>query len=156
MICHAQKCLINHALLSNSAQKFEDMERKKHTSNLIQFFYFFQSSFFWLGHTIPIILYSTNIFCKKTSLFFIIFNTIYFFNNSYLFQTCQIFSILIQHSKIFFRRKRIRHLFFRFFILFKIKRYPIARKKWNVKLFFVVFFSEIQKTFSVLTKVKFF
>ena len=58
MICHAQECLINHALLPKYAQNFEDKETKKHNSNLNWFFIFFQISAFWSGHTIPIILYS--------------------------------------------------------------------------------------------------
>ena len=41
MICHAQKCPINHALLPKYAQYFEGKERKKHNSNLNRFFIFF-------------------------------------------------------------------------------------------------------------------
>ena len=47
-MCHAQKCLINYALLPKYAQNFEDKERKKHISNLIWFFLLFQFSFFFV------------------------------------------------------------------------------------------------------------
>ena len=66
-------------------KNFEDKERKKHTSNLIQFF-IFQISTFWSDHTISIILYSTNTFHKKNLFFFIIFkHDIFSFSNTSLF-----------------------------------------------------------------------
>ena len=56
----------------------KDKEEKNTFSLNLIFFYFFQISTFWLGHTIPIILYSTNIFRKKL-LFFDHFQTRYIF-----------------------------------------------------------------------------
>ena len=135
MICHAHKCLINHALLSKRAQKFEDMERKKHTSNLIQFFLFFnffQHFHFQVeSHYIDPPLFRQTFFVKKL-FFFIIFNMAFFNNIS--FQTYQFFLPIFNHLKIFF--------------LFKIKYHPTSRKKQNEKLFiFFVFFLEIENIF---------
>ena len=80
MICCA------HDLLSDHAQKLLKTKKKETHLNLNPIFSFFQFSLFWSSHTIPIILYSTNIFfCKKNFLFFIIFNMVYFFYNTFLF-----------------------------------------------------------------------
>ena len=119
------------------------MRERKHISNLIQFFHFsifFNIFTFRSSHTISILLYSTHFFVKT---FFFFKHGIFSFNNSYLFYTCQ-----FQHSKIII-------IFSIFRLLFKIKHHPISRKKQDEKLFFV-FFSKIQNTFFVLTRVKFF
>ena len=42
MTYYAQTCLTDNDLLPKHAQNLEDKERKKHISNLIRFFYFFQ------------------------------------------------------------------------------------------------------------------
>ena len=95
---------------------------RKHISNLIQFFNF-QGK----------LLFS--------------FSTWYFFISSFLLLTCQFF--FFQSPKnIFFRRKRIQHSFFQFFIfLFKIKYHPISIKKQNEKPFFCIFFRNSKHIF---------
>ena len=160
MICCAQKGLTDHDLLSNHAQRLLKTKKKETHFNLNPIFSFFQFSLYWSSHTILIILYSTNIFRKKTSFFpsffFIIFNTIYFFNSRYLFQTCQFFflPIFIQHSKIYFqffqcfqKNEYDTHFFNFSFFLFKIKHYPITRKEQNEKLFFRIFFRNSKHIF---------
>ena len=108
MICHAQKYLINHALLPKYAQwSFEDKRQKeKHLSNpsphiLCKF-----------SHRVTLSRLSfiqTSIFHKNFSLFLIIFNMVYFFN-SFLFQTCQ-FSFSIT-QKYFFWSFSTQYIYF--------------------------------------------
>ena len=131
--CHAQKCLMNHALSPKCAQQFEDNERKK--------------THFWPNS----IFYFSKFFQEKL-LFFFIFNMTFFFISSFLFQTCKFFfcQFSFNTQKIFFQRKRIWHSFFDFssfhFFYSKVKHYPITRKEQNEKLFFCIF-SRIQNTF---------
>ena len=97
MICHAQKCLINHVLFPNYAQwSFEDKRQKgKHLSNLSPHPFFLQ--IFSSSHTISIILYSHKYFFVKTSSSFffyhfqhgIIFNSFFIPNMSVFFQIAQ-------------------------------------------------------------------
>ena len=57
--------------------------------------------------------------------FFIIFNMVFFFDKTFLSHTCQFLPFFIQHSKVFFEGKRIRHSLFNFstFIQNKISSY---------------------------------
>ena len=104
-------------------------------SNLIRFFHFLsfsrKTSFFRFQHGIIFFL-TTTIYSRHVSFFLPIFD---------------------HPKKYFFLKKWIRHSFFRF--LFKIKYYPITRKKQNEKLFFV-FFKNSKHTFFIWTRVKFF
>ena len=131
----------------------ESWRQGKCISNLIRFFSFFFNFHFGSGHTIPIILYSTNIFQKKTSLFHHFQHDI-LFNNSFLFQTCQFFlSIFIQNSKIFFSKALIFFLFFSSFI--QSKHHPTLRKN-RMRNYLFVFFSEIENTFFCFDKSQIF
>ena len=151
-MCHAQKCLINHVLLSKSAQKFEDMERRKHTSNLIQFFFFnfFQHFHFQVeSHYLDPPLFKQTFFVKKT-LFFIIFNTAFFLSTPFYSRHVSFFFANFQLPKniCFFKKtnKKLTFSFF-FYLLFKIKNHPTSRKRQNEKLYFFCIFSEIEITF---------
>ena len=129
---------------------------RKHISNLIQFFHF---SFFWSGHTIPIILYSTNIFfCKRKQLFFI-FNTVFFLTPFIL--DMSVFSSFNTQKHIFnFSRKWIRHLFFDlssfhsfFFIQSKTLSYYEKGTEWKTPF---CTFPRIQNTIFCFDKSQFF
>ena len=105
MTCHAQKHLMDHALSPKCAQKFEEKERKKHISNLIQFFHFSIFSIFSLLGRVTLSRSSfiqTNIFCKRKQLFF------------YHFQRC-----IIIFYNIFYSRQNIIIFFTSFCLTFK-------------------------------------
>ena len=129
MMCHAQKCPINHALLSKCVQKFKD---NKHNSNLNRFFsIFFNFHFLFESHYLDPSLFKQTFFCKRKLPLFLSFSTLCFFNIS--FQTCQFFLPIFNHLKIFF--------------LFKIKQHPTLRKKQNEKLFIYFYFFQKLKTY---------
>ena len=109
-------------------------ENKKHNSNLNRFFsIFFYFHFLVESHYLDPSLFKQTFFCKrKLSLFFIIFNTVFFFNIS--FQTCQFFFANFQSPKNFF------------FIQNKTPSYFEKETEWETIYFFCIFL-EIENIF---------
>ena len=129
MTCHAKKCLMNHALSLKCAQQFEDKERKKHISNLIQFFLFFSNFHFLVESHYPDHLLFKQAFFVKTFFFYhfqhgIFFNTFYSWHVNFF---CQFFN----YPKIYFFLKKTNEtlVFSIFHLLFKVKHHPTSRKK---------------------------
>ena len=142
----------------------------KQVSKLIWFFHFF-FKFPLFGRVISFRSFFiwTNIFSyKKKTHFFIIFNTVYiFFNNNYLFQTCQFCQFSFNTQKHFFNFSIFQFFqflqeneydthFFNFsffFIQNKTLSYYEKGTKW--KTIFCIF-SEIQNSFFCFDKSQFF
>ena len=136
---------MNHVLSPKCAQQFEDKARKKHISNLIQFFVFqFFSTFSLLGRVTlsRSSFIQTNIFCKI--FFFIIFNMVRFFVNLFYSRQNIIIIFFYQFSfdtqKYFFEGNEYdTHLLnFSFFIQNKLSSY--FEKEKERKPFFLYFF----------------
>ena len=124
----------------------ESWRREKHISNLIRFFIAnFLVELYYLNH----LLFKQAFFIKTS---FWLFSTRYISFKQHIFILDRTFFYPFQ-KYFFFGRKRTRHLFFAF--LFKIKHYPITRKKQNEKPFFL-YFSEIQNTFFCFDKSQIF
>ena len=102
---------------------------RKHISNLIQFFHF---SFFWSGHTIPIIIYSTSIFFAKRLPLFHFQHDIFFLTTFYSRQ-----------DLFLFWRKWTRHPFFQFF--YSKWNTILLRKRNGMTNYFLYFFSKNSK-----------
>ena len=119
------------------------MERKKHTSNLIQFFHF---SFFGSGHTIPIIIYSTSIFLQKDFLFFFHFqHDIFFFTTFYSRQN--LFFVLKKTNKT-----PVFSIFY--FIQNETLSYCEKETEWKI-VFFCIFFKDSKHIFLFRPKSNF-
>ena len=109
----------------------------KGNTYLIRVHLFFFANFLIELHYLDHPLFTQAFFRKNFFSFFWSFLALYFFLNSFLFQTCPFFANFHSTFKNIFFWK---HSFFRFFyLLFKIKHHPISRKKQNEKLFFVFF-----------------
>ena len=127
MTCHAQECLINHALLPKYAQKFWRQEKKvaHFQPNLI--FSFFLIFTFRSSHTIPIILYSNkHFFVKKTSTFFLPFSTWYIFLSTPFYSNMSFFI-----PKYIYFEQMNKTLIFQFFLFEnKTSSYPEKGIEW--------------------------
>ena len=140
MICHAQECLINHALLPKYAQNFKDKERKQHNSNLNRFFQFSLFGRVTLSRSSFI---QQIFFVKKTSFFFWSFLTWYIFYEPLFIPTCHFFTTFhLTLNKVFSKKTNMTFIF-----LFKIKHHSILGKKQNEKPFFVFFLQKFRTHF---------
>ena len=137
-------------------KNFEYKERKKHISNLIQFFFIFQffSTFSLLGRVTlsRSSFIQTNIFRKKKTLFFFIIFNMAFFSTPFI-PDMSVFFVNFQLLKniYFFLKKMNKTLVFSIFhLLFKVKHHPTSRKKQNEKLF--IFFQNLKTYFFCFDK----
>ena len=119
-------------------------KQEKHISNLIRFF-IFSNSIFWSSHTIPIILYSNNIFCKKLSIFFDHFQHSIFLITAFYSKWSHSF-FLFNIRKYIFLKKMNKTLTFNFFnFLLQIKYHLIFLQRNKIENFsFLYFFLGIQ------------
>ena len=146
-----KKCLINHALLPKYAQKFEDKERKKHNSNLNQFFHFFNFCFLVESHYPDHPLFEQTFFRKNFFFFLIIFNTVLFFLTTFILDITHFF---YHFQKYFCWRKRIRHSFFRFFSFIQNTTLSYFEKETKWETFFCIFFFRSSKHIFLFWQVR--
>ena len=122
MTCYAKKNLINHALSPKCAQNFEDKERKKHISNLIRFFHFFNFCFLVESHYPDRLLFKQTFFIKK--LLFLSFLVRYIFYQQLFIPNMSVFFANFQSPKnIIFLKKMNKTFIFSFFIQNKTSSY---------------------------------
>ena len=150
MICHAQKCLINHALLSRYARRnFEEKRQKrKHLSNLSPHLFCKFSHQVTLSRSSFI---QQILFVKKLLFFLSFSNTIYFLLATHLYSRQNIIitfffiNFRLTLKNIFFEENEYDTHLLNFF--FSKINYPITRKEQNEKPFFCIFFQEFKTHF---------